>query len=75
MYFWWKAGRSCVTSLSIPKDRQSARIALVEQHIRLEDLHDLDGVLATFGDAAQYDDEPWDEHFKGRDESANFTSN
>ena len=48
-----------------PKDRQSARIAIVEQHIRLENEHDLEGVLRTFGDSARYDDEPWDEHYKG----------
>jgi hypothetical protein len=34
-----------VASASLSKDRQSARIALVEQHIRLENEHDLDGVL------------------------------
>jgi steroid delta-isomerase-like uncharacterized protein len=56
-----------VATASIPKDRRSARIALVEQHIRLENEHDLEGVLGTFGESAQYDDEPWDEHYKGRD--------
>jgi steroid delta-isomerase-like uncharacterized protein len=40
---------------------------VVEQHVRLENEHDLEGVLRTFGDTAQYDDEPWDEHYKGRD--------
>ena len=35
--------------------------------MRLENAHDLEGVLKTFGDTAQYDDEPWDEHFDGRD--------
>jgi steroid delta-isomerase-like uncharacterized protein len=34
---------------------------------RLENAHDLEGVLATFGDTARYDDEPWDEHYDGRD--------
>lgn len=53
-------------SASIPEDRVSARSALVEQHIRLENEHDLEGVLNTFGDAARYDDEPWDEHYTGR---------
>jgi steroid delta-isomerase-like uncharacterized protein len=43
-----------------------ARINLVEQHIRLENAHDLPGVLATFGDSARYDDEPWNEHYSGR---------
>ena len=47
-------------------DRQSARIAIVERHIRLENEHDLEGVLRTFGDAARYDDEPWGEHYEGR---------
>ncbi len=51
----------------IPKDQVSARIAVVEQHVRLENEHDLEGVLRTFGDTARYDDEPWDEHYKGRD--------
>ena len=51
----------------IPADRQSARIALVKHHISLENAHDLEGVLATFGETARYDDEPWGEHHKGRD--------
>jgi steroid delta-isomerase-like uncharacterized protein len=54
-----------VASASIPKDRVAARIAIVEQHIRLENEHDLEGVLSTFGDTARYDDEPWDEHYEG----------
>jgi steroid delta-isomerase-like uncharacterized protein len=54
-----------VASASIPKDRRSVRIALVEQHIRLENEHDLEGVLQTFGDAARYDDEAWGEHYEG----------
>ena len=55
-----------MASVSIPKDRWSARIALVEHHIRLENEHDLEGVLRTFGDVAHYDDEAWGEHHKGR---------
>jgi steroid delta-isomerase-like uncharacterized protein len=54
---------------SILKDRQDRRaawIAIVEQHIRLENEHDLEGVLGTFGDTARYDDEPWGEHYDGR---------
>ena len=50
---------------SHPQERRSARIALVERHIQLENAHDLEGVLATFGDHARYDDEPWDEHYTG----------
>jgi steroid delta-isomerase-like uncharacterized protein len=56
-----------VASASIPQERASVRIALVEQHIRLENDHDLEGVLRTFGETAQYDDEAWGEHYQGRD--------
>ena len=59
--------KDSVATASISEVRRLARIALVEQHIRLENAHDLEGVLATFGDSARYDDEPWDEHYKGRD--------
>jgi steroid delta-isomerase-like uncharacterized protein len=59
-------GGANVASASIPQDRRSARVAIVEQHIRVENEHDLDGVLRTFGDAARYDDEPWGEHYEGR---------
>ncbi len=55
-----------MASASISKDRRSARIAIVEQHIRLENEHDLEGVVRTFGDTARYDDEPWGEHYEGR---------
>jgi hypothetical protein len=50
-------------------EKLAARIAIVEQHVRLENAHDLEGVLGTFGDTARYDDEPWGEHFNGRDGS------
>lgn len=56
----------------VPKDRRSARIAIVEQHIRLENAHDLEGVLSTFGDTANYDDEAWAEHHHGRDGVRSF---
>jgi steroid delta-isomerase-like uncharacterized protein len=52
---------------SISKDRRSSWIAVVEQHIRFENEHDLEGVLGTFGESARYDDEPWGEHYNGRD--------
>lgn len=54
-----------MASASIPKDRQSARLEIVEQHVRLENAHDLEGVLRTFGDTAHYDDEAWGEHYDG----------
>jgi len=56
-----------VTTASIPQDRQSARLAIVEEHIRLENAHDLEGVIRTFGDTARYDDEPWGEHHTSRE--------
>jgi steroid delta-isomerase-like uncharacterized protein len=55
-----------VASASIPKERESARIAVVEQHIRFENEHNLEGVLRTFGEAARYDDEAWGDHYEGR---------
>jgi steroid delta-isomerase-like uncharacterized protein len=57
-----------VASASIPRnDERSSRIALVEEHIRLENAHDLEGVLKTFGGASRYDDEAWGEHYEGGD--------
>lgn len=58
-------GQVRVTNASIQKDSRSARIAIVERHIRFENEHDLEGVLSTFGANAQYDDEPWNEHYSG----------
>jgi steroid delta-isomerase-like uncharacterized protein len=55
-----------VASASLAKHKRSARIAIVEQHIRLENEHDLESVLGTFGNDARYDDEPWSEHYTGR---------
>ena len=55
-----------MASASLPKDKRLARIAIVEQHIQLENEHDLEGVLGTFGNNARYDDEPWSEHYTGR---------
>lgn len=55
-----------MVNASDPRDRRSARMDLVEQHIRLENEHDLEGVLLTFGETAGYDDEPWGEHYSGR---------
>ncbi len=49
----------------ISADRRSARISIVERHVRLENEHDLEGVLGTFGESAHYDDQAWEEHFEG----------
>ena len=48
-------------------ERGPARLALVEEHIRCENRHDLDAVMATFGRDARYDDQPWGDHRLGRD--------
>src|SRR5262245_66366121 len=48
-------------------ESQSLRMQLVDEHVALENRHDLDGILTTFGTAARYDDEPWDAHYVGRD--------
>jgi steroid delta-isomerase-like uncharacterized protein len=56
-----------VATSPILNDRRAVWTSIVEQHIRLENEHDLEGVLGTFGDTARYDDEPWGEHYKGRD--------
>lgn len=47
--------------------RKLARARLVEEHVRFENLRDLDGVVKTFGNTAVYDDEPWEEHHDGLD--------
>lgn len=47
-------------------DLTAARLRLVEEHVRLENRHDLAGIMATFGDEAAYEDAPWGEHHAGR---------
>ncbi|HEY6119919.1 MAG TPA: ester cyclase [Pyrinomonadaceae bacterium] len=47
--------------------RVEARKAVVDEHIRCENRHDLDAVIATFGTDARYDDEPWSDHRTGLD--------
>ena len=39
-------------------ERARARTAIVDEHIRCENRHDLDAMMATFGVVARYDDEP-----------------
>ena len=48
------------------------RLRIVEQHVSLENEHDLDGIMGTFGETARYDDEPWDAHYVGRQEVRAF---
>jgi steroid delta-isomerase-like uncharacterized protein len=45
--------------------RIAARCELVDEHVRLENRHDLAGVMRTFGAIARYDDEPCGEHHVG----------
>lgn len=47
--------------------RAAARRATVEEHIRGENRHDLEAVMATFGASARYEDEPWGDRREGRD--------
>lgn len=47
--------------------RTEACVAVVEEHVRCENRHDLDAVMATFGPDARYDDQPWGDHRTGRD--------
>jgi steroid delta-isomerase-like uncharacterized protein len=61
-----------MSTAQLPLDRVSRRMALVEEHVRCENAHDLDGVLRTFGDSARYDDEAWDAHYEGRDGVRSF---
>jgi steroid delta-isomerase-like uncharacterized protein len=56
----------------IDDDRMAARLKLVDEHIALENRHDLEGIMGTFGASAHYDDEPWDLHYTGRDEVRAF---
>jgi steroid delta-isomerase-like uncharacterized protein len=49
------------------EQRQSRRLQLVDEHVGLENRHDLNGIITTLSAAARYDDEPWDAHYIGRD--------
>jgi steroid delta-isomerase-like uncharacterized protein len=62
-----KNEEAVVTDITID-DRIAARLKLVEEHIRLENQHDLEGIMGTFGAVAHYDDEPLDAHYTGREE-------
>jgi len=41
------------------------RLRQVEEHVRCENAHDLDGLMSTFGASGFYDDAPWSEHHEG----------
>ena len=48
-------------------ESRTARLKIVDEHVRLENQHDLDGIMGTFGATARYDDEPWGAHYADRD--------
>ena len=52
--------------ITLDETHRAARIKIVEEHVRSENLHDIEAIMHTFGDTAQYDDEPWSEHHAGR---------
>ncbi|MGH7544886.1 MAG: ester cyclase [Gemmatimonadota bacterium] len=47
-------------------DRQRARSKVLDEHVRAENRHDLEGILRTFGGRARYHDEAWSQHYVGR---------
>jgi steroid delta-isomerase-like uncharacterized protein len=51
----------------LERARAEARWALVQEHIACENRHDLEGVMATFGADARFEDEPWNDRRLGRD--------
>ena len=55
-----------------PLDDRSHRVAIVEEHVRQENEHNLEGVIQTFGESARYDDEPWNQHYEGREQVRQF---
>jgi steroid delta-isomerase-like uncharacterized protein len=48
-------------------EQVSARLRVVEDHLRCENQHDLTGIMATFAQVAEYEDTPWGERHVGRD--------
>jgi steroid delta-isomerase-like uncharacterized protein len=62
-----KTGKASIMPITDSERRMAARLEIVEEHIRLENQHDLEGIMTTFGPMARYDDEPWDGHHVGRE--------
>jgi steroid delta-isomerase-like uncharacterized protein len=50
----------------------SRRLRQVEDHVRFENAHDLDGLMSTFGAGGFYDDAPWSERHEGLDGVRNY---
>jgi steroid delta-isomerase-like uncharacterized protein len=54
-------------------DERAARWkTLVEEHVRFENAHDLEGIMSTFGRAAFYDDAPWNDRRTGLEEVCGY---
>jgi steroid delta-isomerase-like uncharacterized protein len=60
--------------MALETERLQARLAVVDEHIRCENRHDLDALMATFGADAHYDDEPWGDHRSDRDSVRSYYS-
>lgn len=48
-------------------DLRAGRLARVEEHVALENDHDLNGILSTFVEDARFEDTPWSERHEGRE--------
>lgn len=53
------------TTIGEKSASDSNRVRLVEEHIRMENEHDLDAVLDTFGSDPQYEDTSWGDTYDG----------
>lgn len=52
---------------SATSERVARRLQIVEEHVRHENNHDMEGILSTFGEAARYEEQPWGESHDGLD--------
>jgi len=59
---------------TVSDSQMLARLRTVDEHIRLENEHSLDGIMQTFGPTARYDDESWGAHYIGHNEVRTFYS-
>src|SRR5439155_27087387 len=55
----WRGGGTTMDASAARRLRQ------VEEHVRFENAHDLDGLMSTFGANGFYDDAPWSERHEG----------
>ena len=53
--------------VAVHDQRLTARVRVVQEHLQAENHHDINGIMATFGAEASYNDEPWDDHRVGED--------